>query len=155
MWNKLRKELLSNPKVKEEYDRLQATYDVVSGIIGRRRELGMTQQDLADKLGVPVSEVAKLESLNNGNYSIKKLQNVADALDSQLRIQFVPSSQKEEFFTAPAAIDEEQPQEVIELDVAIQDGQLIFKEPAPLFVEGNGIRFGDKLYVLKLTQGVA
>jgi len=147
--------LLSNPKVKEEYDRLQATYDVVSGIIGRRRELGMTQQDLADKLGVPVSEVAKLESLNNGNYSIKKLQNVADALDSQLRIQFVPSSQKEEFFTAPAAIDEEQPQEVIELDVAIQDGQLIFKEPAPLFVEGNGIRFGDKLYVLKLTQGVA
>jgi len=89
MWSKLRQELLSNPKVKEEYDKLQSTYDIVSGIIGRREELGMTQEDLANKLGVPTSEVAKLESLNNGNYSIKKLQNVADALDSQLRIQFV------------------------------------------------------------------
>jgi len=144
--------LLSNPKVKEEYDKLQSTYDIVSGIIGRRKELGMTQEDLANKLGMSVSEVAKLESLNNGNYSIKKLQNVADALDSQLRIQFASLPKKEQFVTAPAAIDEEQPREVIELDVAIQDGQLIFKEPAPLFVEGNGIRFGDKLYVLKLTQ---
>ncbi len=61
----------------------------------------------------------------------------------------------DEFFTALAAIDEEQPREVIELDVAIQDGQLIFKEPSPLFVKGNGIRFGDKLYVLKLTQSTA
>lgn len=57
-----------------------------------------------------------------------------------------------EFFTALAAIDEEYPQEVIELTVSLKDGQLIFKEPAPLFVTGNEIHFGDKRLVIKLAQ---
>jgi len=60
-----------------------------------------------------------------------------------------------EFFTALAAIDEEQPTEVIELTVSLKDGQLIFKEPAPLFVKGNEILLGDKRLVIKLAQEAA
>jgi len=74
-----------------------------------------------------------------------------ELLDSMMEEHFHDLS-PEEFFTALSAIDEEEPQEVIELTVALKDGQLIFKEPAPLYVNGNEIRFGNRLYVLKLAQ---
>ena len=72
-------------------------------------------------------------------------------LDSMMEEHFHDLS-PEEFFTALSAIDEEEPQEAIELTVVLKDGQLIFKEPAPLYVNRNEIRFGNKRYVLKLAQ---
>ena len=72
-------------------------------------------------------------------------------LDSMMEEHFHDLS-PEEFFTALSAIDEEEPQEIIELTVALKDGRLMFKEPAPLYVNGNEIRFGDKRYVLKLSR---
>ncbi|MBM3237711.1 hypothetical protein FJZ31_15590 [Candidatus Poribacteria bacterium] len=56
-----------------------------------------------------------------------------------------------EFFTALDAISEEQPQEIIELTVFLKNGELIFKEPAPLFVKGNEIHLGDKRLVINLA----
>jgi hypothetical protein len=55
------------------------------------------------------------------------------------------------FFTALAAIDEEQPSETLELTATIIDGQLNFLEPAPLYARGNEIQLGDKRLVIKLV----
>jgi len=60
-----------------------------------------------------------------------------------------------DFFTALSAIDEDSPQEVIELTASLKDGQLMFKEPASLFVKGNEIHLGDKRLVIKLAQEAA
>ena len=55
-----------------------------------------------------------------------------------------------EFFTALAAIDEEEPREVIELTGSVKDSQFVFQEPAPLRVKGNEIQLGDKRIIIKL-----
>ncbi|MBM3234807.1 hypothetical protein FJZ31_00770 [Candidatus Poribacteria bacterium] len=55
-----------------------------------------------------------------------------------------------EFFTALAAIDEEEQREVIELTGSVKDSQFVFKEPAPLRVKGNEILLGDKRIIIKL-----
>ena len=57
----------------------------------------------------------------------------------------------EDFFTALAAIDQEEPHETMELRATVKDGQLIFLEPAPLHVLGNEIRWGDKRVVINLV----
>lgn len=58
------------------------------------------------------------------------------------------------FFTALAAIDEEQPRETLELTATIIDGQLNFLEPAPLHAHGNEIQLGDKRLVIKLVPEI-
>lgn len=57
----------------------------------------------------------------------------------------------EDFFTALAAIEEEEPQETLELTATVKNGQLTFLEPAPLHAHGNEIRLGDKRVVIKLV----
>ncbi len=55
-----------------------------------------------------------------------------------------------EFFTALAAIDEEEPREIIELTGSVKDSQFVFQEPAPLRVKGSEIQLGDKRLISKL-----
>lgn len=57
----------------------------------------------------------------------------------------------EDFFTALAAIEEEEPHETLELTATVKNGQLAFLEPAPLHAYGNEIRFGDKRVVINLV----
>ncbi len=57
----------------------------------------------------------------------------------------------EDFFTALAAIDEEEPRETLALRATVKNGQLTFLEPAPLYAHGNEIRFGDKRVVIELV----
>ena len=71
-WKDLRKELLSDPEVKKEYDRLAPRYAVISTIIEARIKKGMTQKDVADKIGTKQSAIARLEA-GNTNPTIKFL----------------------------------------------------------------------------------
>ncbi len=59
---KLRQRLLKNPKVKEEYERLGPIYELVGAMIEARHAAGLTQQDLAERMGTTQSVVARLEA---------------------------------------------------------------------------------------------
>ncbi len=85
-WEDLEKELLSDPKVKKEYDRLAPRYAVISELIAARLKKRLTQKDVAEKLGTKQSAIARLES-GNVNPSLEFLQKIASALGSRLVIQ--------------------------------------------------------------------
>ena len=85
-WKDLRKELLSNPEVKKEYDRLAPRYAVISSIIEARLKKGMTQKDIADKIGTKQSAIARLEA-GNTNPTIGFLEKIASVLGTKLTIQ--------------------------------------------------------------------
>lgn len=85
-WKDLRKELLSNPEVKKEYDRLAPRYAVISSIIEARVKRGMTQKDVADRIGTKQSAIARLEA-GNTNPSIGFLEKIASVLGTKLTIQ--------------------------------------------------------------------
>lgn len=81
------KEVLKNPKVKAEYDKLQPEFAVIRAITRARAETGITQKDLAKKMGTRQSVISRLES-GNANPSIKFLQKLAAALNAKLEIKF-------------------------------------------------------------------
>jgi ribosome-binding protein aMBF1 (putative translation factor) len=86
-WDDLEKELLSDPEVKKEYDRLAPRYAVISEIIRARIEKGLTQKELAEKLGTKQSAIARLEA-GNTNPSFGLLEKIAKVMGTKLSITF-------------------------------------------------------------------
>ncbi len=61
-WNQVRRELLKNPEVKREYDALEAEFQLASSIIERRLAKGLTQRQLANRIGTKQPVISRLES---------------------------------------------------------------------------------------------
>ena len=85
-WEDLEKELLSDPETRKEFDKLAPRYAVISEFIKVRLKKGMTQKDVADKIGTKQSAVARLEA-GNINPTIGFLEKVASVLGAKLTIQ--------------------------------------------------------------------
>ena len=85
-WRELKKELLSDPGVAREYERLKPRYELISELISARAKKGLTQEELAKKMGTKQSAIARVES-GNANPSVAFLEKLAFALGSKLIIQ--------------------------------------------------------------------
>ena len=76
---------LKDPEIKAEYDRLGPEYEIIEAIIRKRLEKGMSQKQLADKMGTQQSALSRLES-GNYNPSLAFLKKVATALETTVHI---------------------------------------------------------------------
>ncbi len=85
-WKSLKQELLKNKKVAAEYKRLEPRYKLISQLIKARIKKGLTQEELAKRVGTKQSAIARLES-GNANPSITFLEKVTKAVGSDLVIQ--------------------------------------------------------------------
>lgn len=85
-WEDVKKELLKDPEVKAEYDKLGPQYDLISKLIGARIKKGLTQAELAKKIGTKQSAIARLES-GNANPSILFLRKITAAMGRELVIE--------------------------------------------------------------------
>jgi len=85
-WKTLKKELLKDPEVAREYKRLKPRYQLISQLIEARFKKGLTQSELAKKVGTRQSAIARLEA-GNINPSISFLEKITHALGSKLVIQ--------------------------------------------------------------------
>ncbi len=81
------KNALKNPKIKAEYDKLEPQFAPIEAILEARVKKGMTQAQLASKIGTKQSAIARVES-GNANPSIGFLQKLAEALGKKLVIRF-------------------------------------------------------------------
>jgi predicted transcriptional regulator len=84
-WEEVRKELLSDPATKREYDKLAPRYVVISELIEARIKSGLTQADVANKIGTGQSAIARFEG-GNVNPSLDFLQKIAQVLGRQLTV---------------------------------------------------------------------
>lgn len=85
-WKKYKKELLKDEEVKQEYDKLTPRYELISQLIEARNKRGLTQKELAKRMGTKQSAISRLES-GNANPSILFLEKLAEALNTKLQIQ--------------------------------------------------------------------
>ncbi len=85
-FNEIKKELLKDPDVKKEYDRLGPKFDLIRSIIEKRIEKNISQKELATRMGTKQSALSRLES-GKYNPSLAFMQKVAQALDSKLEIR--------------------------------------------------------------------
>lgn len=86
-YEKFRVELLQDPEVKAEYDRLGPEYEIIEAIIDARHELKLSQQALATKTGIHQSRISKLEK-GLLNPSLDTLKRLADGIGKDLHIEF-------------------------------------------------------------------
>ena len=85
-WETVKKELLKDKEVAREYERLKPRYALISQLIGARVKKGLTQAQLAKKMGTKQSAIARIEG-GNSNPSIAFLEKLTQALGSKLIIQ--------------------------------------------------------------------
>jgi ribosome-binding protein aMBF1 (putative translation factor) len=84
-WKTVKEELLTNPAVREEYERLAFRYQIISLLIDARNHEGLTQAQLAEKIGTKQAAVARFES-GNYNPSLDFLEKVAAGLGKKLTV---------------------------------------------------------------------
>ncbi len=84
-YSELKKLLLKDKEILRAYDELGPEFNVAKAVIGKRIEKGMTQAELAKKIGTKQSAVSRIES-GNYNPSVGLLEKIAKALDSRLII---------------------------------------------------------------------
>ncbi len=83
-----KKQALKNPKIKAEYERLQPEFALINEVLRARSDKGISQKDLAERVGTKQSVISRLES-GRANPSVAFLKKLAQALNSHLEIRFI------------------------------------------------------------------
>lgn len=84
-WEDLKKELLKDPEYKKAYDNLELEYSIIAQVIQKRLDRGLTQKQLAEKIGTKQSAISRLEG-GNISPSIAFLEKISIALGAKLHI---------------------------------------------------------------------
>ena len=84
-------EALKDEEVRKEYENLQPEYDIIKAMVNARTAQNLTQADLAEKTGISLMDIKKLEN-GTRNPSLNLLKKLAEGMGMTLKIQFVPKS---------------------------------------------------------------
>ena len=87
-----RNELLAKPGVKKAFDAFEEEYTALHALLGARQAAGLTQAEVAERMGTTVSAVSRLEaSLRSEKHSpsFAMLRKYAQACGKKLLIQMV------------------------------------------------------------------
>jgi len=86
-FKEFKQEALQNPEVKEEYEALTPLFTLKKELIKARVSKGLTQEQIALKIGTSKSNISRLESLNNTFMpNVSTLIKYANALGLKLNI---------------------------------------------------------------------
>lgn len=80
---------------REELERLRPLERVARLVIARRAELGLTQAELAERVGTSHSAISRIES-GQHRTNVDTLQRLAAALETELEISFRHASEARE-----------------------------------------------------------
>jgi transcriptional regulator with XRE-family HTH domain len=88
----LDRQLAKDPEFRREYERLGPLYDAIKATLRYRQERGLTQAQLAERMGKKQPAIARFES---GRVwpSLEFLQNLAEAMDARLVMRFEPKEE--------------------------------------------------------------
>ena len=87
-FEKLKARLLANPKVKAEYDALAPVFEISTELVKARLRAGLSQAELAQRMGTSQSTIARLES-GQTLPSTKTLLRFAKATGSKFHVRLL------------------------------------------------------------------
>ncbi len=87
-FEEIRARLLANPKVKAEYDALAPEFEISAELVKARMRAGLSQAQLAARMGTSQSTVARLES-GQTLPSTKTLLRFAKATGSKIHVRLI------------------------------------------------------------------
>lgn len=74
---------------RKAYDASEPQYELIRALIGARAYADIGQEEMAERMGIHVSAIARLEGWRS-NPSVNTLRRVAQATGTKLKISFVP-----------------------------------------------------------------
>lgn len=86
---KLKKNLLSDVKVKKAYDELEPEYQIARQVIEARIKRKLSQEDLAVKMGTGQAVISRLESMR-AKPTVSFLEKLSRALNVPISITVKP-----------------------------------------------------------------
>ncbi len=84
-YTQFKKNLLTDKEIKKSYDELGPEFNFIHAFIKKRIEKGLSQEELAKRIGTRQSAISRLES-GRYNPTFKVLRKIAQALDSEIKI---------------------------------------------------------------------
>lgn len=92
-YDEMKAKMLENPTIRAEYERIEREeMPMLDAILSARKEAGLTQAQVAERMGTKATAVARLEAaLVSGKHSpsIATLRKYANALGKQLDVRFL------------------------------------------------------------------
>jgi len=86
-----KKKALKNPEVREEYEARTPAYDLRRKLIALRKEAGLTQEELAERLHTKKSNISRLENVNSSiSPTLTTIEAYAEAVGYRVEINFRP-----------------------------------------------------------------
>lgn len=88
-----KKRALARPEVRREYEKLKEEFELLDEILKARADAGLTQTELAKRIGTTQSAVARMETaIGKHSPSIATLKRYASALGYRLQLRLVKQS---------------------------------------------------------------
>ena len=86
-----KQEALGNEELHREYEAIRPEYDIIEAMINTRTIQNLTQTELAEKTGISLADIKKLEN-GTRNPSLNLLKKLAEGIGMTLKIEFIPKS---------------------------------------------------------------
>ncbi|HER27336.1 MAG TPA: XRE family transcriptional regulator [Rhodospirillales bacterium] len=86
-FSKLRKKWMQDPEFRKEHEALAPEFALAKELIEARADAGLSQEDVAERMGTSQPTVARLESGHKP--SIKSLEKYAEAVGKKVEIHLV------------------------------------------------------------------
>jgi DNA-binding XRE family transcriptional regulator len=83
-----------DPERIAEYEQVAADVDVARAIYEMRTQAGLTQRQLAKKVGTTASAICRLEDADYEGHSLAMLRRIAEALGKRIEIRFVQAPKR-------------------------------------------------------------
>jgi len=83
-------EQMKDPSFRAEYEALEEEFTFIRRLIELRLQKGLTQAELAERVGTHQPSISRLEHGQLGSFEF--LRRVAEALDAQVEIRLAPKS---------------------------------------------------------------
>ena len=84
--------IAGDPKREEEYGEEVIDAEIAGKIFNLRTKAGLTQQELADRVGTSKSAICRLVDADYEGHSLSMLKRIAEALDKRLELDSCPQS---------------------------------------------------------------
>lgn len=85
-----------DPKHREIFEQAVAEYDVARKIFDLRTNAGLSQRELARRVGTTASVICQLEDADYQGHSLLMLRRIASALNKRVEIRFVSLGGKQQ-----------------------------------------------------------
>ena len=83
--------IAGDPAREQVYEEEVINAEIARRIYELRTKAGITQQELASRVGTSKSAICRLENADYDGHSLSMMKRIAEALDKRVEIRFVPA----------------------------------------------------------------